>query len=261
LAVALELADELYQPSGPTSNSSDAVVGVVSAISPWVEYILWKSGRFNRVITVDYNPPIVCGVPWIKSKNVTTFASEVESYDLLVSFSGIEHSGLGRYGDPINEAGDVEAMEQMHSVLRPGGILLLAIPTATPTHTVSNWHRMYGADRLALLLEGRFSFLARVWEGKTFGGWTDVEEDPKLFPGTGEVKKIAKDWMNQHVLVLQKQKKLSDFSENGKNVIQSLKCDGAQPIDFSPLVKLTLIYVLIMWMKRMRHARDLVGRR
>mmetsp|Transcript_11798 Transcript_11798/g.16932 ORF Transcript_11798/g.16932 Transcript_11798/m.16932 type:complete len:183 (+) Transcript_11798:388-936(+) len=96
-------------------------------------------------------------------------------------------------------------MEQMHSVLRPGGILLLAIPTATPTHTVSNLHRMYGADRLALLLEGRFSFLARVWvwEGNVFGGWVDVDKDPKLFPHKSEIKGIA-DWMNQHVLVLQK---------------------------------------------------------
>lgn len=51
-------------------------------------------------------------------------------YDLLVSFSGIEHSGLGRYGDPVNPDADIEAMAQIHRALAPGGYLLLAIPTA-----------------------------------------------------------------------------------------------------------------------------------
>jgi hypothetical protein len=73
-------------------------VGVISSISPWVEHVL-KSEGASHVITVDYNPPIVCsGIDWIESNSVPQFSYEAGTYDLLVSFSGIEHSGLGRYG-------------------------------------------------------------------------------------------------------------------------------------------------------------------
>ena len=50
--------------------------------------------------------PIVCGVPWIESKSEASFDSEVGVYNLIVSFSGIEHYGLGRYGDPIAKSAD-----------------------------------------------------------------------------------------------------------------------------------------------------------
>jgi hypothetical protein len=73
-------------------------VGVISSISPWVEHVL-KSEGASHVITVDYNEPIVCsGIDWIESKSVPQFSNEAGIYDLLASFSGIEHSGLGRYG-------------------------------------------------------------------------------------------------------------------------------------------------------------------
>ena len=182
---------------------SKAKVGVVSSISPWVEHVLRSTGA-SHVVTIDYNQPIVCaGVPWIESKSVPQFGTEIGAYDLLVSFSGIEHSGLGRYGDPLNEVGDIEAMQQMHKALAPGGFLLLAIPTAHESKVAGIYHRIYGPDRLAWLLDNRFAFVGRVWNGHILGGWSDVRTPPKLFPKSDEFDVIA-DWMNQHVLILQK---------------------------------------------------------
>lgn len=182
---------------------SKAKVGVVSSISPWVEHVLRSAGA-SHVVTIDYNQPIVCaGVPWIESKSVSQFGNEIGVYDLLVSFSGIEHSGLGRYGDPLNEVGDIEAMQQMHKALAPGGFLLLAIPTANESKVAGIFHRIYGADRLSWLLDSRFAFVGRVWNGHILGGWSDVNTPPKLFPKSNEFDVIA-DWMNQHVLILQK---------------------------------------------------------
>ncbi|KAL3779581.1 hypothetical protein HJC23_005093 [Cyclotella cryptica] len=182
---------------------ANSKVGVVSSISPWVEHVL-KSAGSSHVVTIDYNEPIVCtGIPWIESRSVAQFGAEVGLYDLLVSFSGIEHSGLGRYGDPINEVGDIEAMQQMHKALAPGGFLLLAIPTAHESKVAGIYHRIYGPDRLAWLLENRFAFVGRVWNGHVLGGWSDVLSHPKLFPKQNELD-VPADWMNQHVLILQK---------------------------------------------------------
>jgi hypothetical protein len=122
-------------------NLKNAKVGVISSISPWVEHVLRSQGA-SRVITVDYNHPIVCsGIEWIDSKGVAKFSSEDGTYDMLVSFSGIEHSGLGRYRDPINPDGDIEAMADMHRALAPGGYLLLAIPTSAATNVHGDAHR------------------------------------------------------------------------------------------------------------------------
>ena len=178
-------------------------VGVVSSISPWVEHVLRSHGA-SHVITIDYNEPIVCsGIEWIESKSVPSFGDEVGTYDLLVSFSGIEHSGLGRYGDPINPNGDLEAMEQMHRALVPGGYLLLAIPTGDNGGVRGgNAHRIYGPDRMAQMLE-HFEFIGRVWDGQVFGGWEDVDSTPRLFSTGHEIIPLP-FWQFQNVLILRK---------------------------------------------------------
>ena len=52
-------------------------------------------------------------------------SDDIALFDLTVSYSGIEHDGLGRYGDPINPEGDISAMREMWLLTRPGGILLV----------------------------------------------------------------------------------------------------------------------------------------
>lgn len=155
------------------------------------------------MITVDYNQqPIVCsGIDWIESKSVAEFSTEAGTYDMLVSFSGIEHSGLGRYGDPINSDGDIEAINQMHRALAPGGYLLLAIPTTDSTRVQGNAHRVYGPDRLAQMIEN-FDFMGRVWDGYVLGGWGDIDALPKLFSIRSEMDVAT--WQFQNVLILRK---------------------------------------------------------
>jgi hypothetical protein len=90
-------------------------------------------------------------------------SAEDGAYDTLVSFSGIEHSGLGRYGDPINPDGDIEAMADMHRALAPGGYLLLAIPTYASYQVQGIQHRIYGPERLAQMIENfDFTYGARL---------------------------------------------------------------------------------------------------
>jgi hypothetical protein len=37
----------------------------------------------------------------------------------------VEHIGLGRYGEPMDEQGDLKAIEELKRVLAPGGICFL----------------------------------------------------------------------------------------------------------------------------------------
>jgi|WetSurMetagenome_2_1015567.scaffolds.fasta_scaffold01139_14 hypothetical protein len=54
----------------------------------------------------------------------------------------VEHVGLGRYGDPIDPAGDLKAMAELSRVLAPGGNLLFVVPIGRPK-LMFNAHRIY----------------------------------------------------------------------------------------------------------------------
>ena len=85
-------------------------------------------------------------------------------YDLIVSFSGLEHDGLGRYGDPIFPDGDLAAMETLHEIrllLSPNGTLLLGVPTSNEDDVVFPWHRICAPERLPVLLRG-FDLVGRA---------------------------------------------------------------------------------------------------
>ena len=121
-----------------------------------------------HVSTVDYNPPRLVNK---KNKNLEIYANitsrydivtmdELRSknlkYDIIFSYSSIEHDGLGRYGDPINPKGDIVAMFEFYHMLsyatNKDGYLFLGIPVTQNDHLVSNSHRLYGPCRLNKIL-------------------------------------------------------------------------------------------------------------
>ena len=85
-------------------------------------------------------------------------------YDACFSISSFEHDGLGRYGDPLNPDGDLEAMKNMKKILKKDALIYLAVPTGNDC-VYFNVHRVYGIHRFPLLIEG--------WEQVAFYGVTD----------------------------------------------------------------------------------------
>uniref|UniRef100_A0A914YXU7 DUF268 domain-containing protein n=1 Tax=Panagrolaimus superbus TaxID=310955 RepID=A0A914YXU7_9BILA len=74
-------------------------------------------------------------------------------FDFIVSFSSIEHSGLGRYGDPIDPIGDIREMNKIHCLLKNKGLLFLGLPVGIDS-ILYNAHRIYGRIRLGMMFEG-----------------------------------------------------------------------------------------------------------
>ncbi|VDM34294.1 unnamed protein product [Toxocara canis] len=72
--------------------------------------------------------------------------------DFVVSFSSIEHSGLGRYGDPLDPIGDLREMQKIQCLLKRGGLLFIGLPVGVDA-VVFNAHRIYGRLRLAMMFE------------------------------------------------------------------------------------------------------------
>ena len=137
-------------------------VGVVwGSELPWVEVLLARHGA-KKVITVEYGRIKVDEHAVISATTPDKLAAMMlthpRSFDFAVTFSSLEHSGLGRYGDSLNAYGDIEAAVQTWCLLRPGGIFLLGLPSrdssASEDELVWNAHRFYGPLRLAEMFAG-----------------------------------------------------------------------------------------------------------
>jgi len=125
-------------------------IGILGSTIPWYEAIILSYGGIP--VTIDYNA-IISEHPSIRTLTVDEYSQNPETFDAILSISSFEHDGLGRYGEPINPNGDLEAMEKTKHMLKPGGILFLAVPTGLD-YIFWNAHRVYGKARLPLLLQG-----------------------------------------------------------------------------------------------------------
>ena len=54
---------------------------------------------------------------------------EGRQFDGVVTYSSLEHSGLGRYGDQLNPWGDLIAMSKAWCLTKTGGRMLIGVPT------------------------------------------------------------------------------------------------------------------------------------
>jgi hypothetical protein len=77
----------------------------------------------------------------------------IEKYDACFSISSYEHDGLGRYGDPLQPDGDIEAMKKMKDLLKKDSLMYLAVPMGYD-YVYFNVHRVYGRLRFPKLIEG-----------------------------------------------------------------------------------------------------------
>lgn len=129
-------------------NINNKNVAVVGSESPWIEAILINLN--NKVTTIEYN------VPESSFKNLECkdyfnfFEKNSNTFDAIVTFSSIEHSGLGRYGDPLDPNGDFKTMDNIYNNLVNNGILIWGAPVGKDALTW-NAHRVYGPIRLPLL--------------------------------------------------------------------------------------------------------------
>jgi len=129
---------------------------VGGSISPWVEAVALHQGA-GHVTTVDYVVPHCDDChPRLSTIHMNTLMrkSTPAGYSYIVSYSSIEHDGLGRYGDPLNPYGDLEAMKEFWSLLRVGGVLLLAIPMWETDGLSQLLARLYGPVRLPWIIQG-----------------------------------------------------------------------------------------------------------
>jgi ubiquinone/menaquinone biosynthesis C-methylase UbiE len=103
---------------------------------------------FLRVNFYDFRPVD------INIKNFTSGSADLlnlpfndSSIDSLSCLHVIEHIGLGRYGDTLDPAGDLKAINELKRVMKYNGNLLLVVPIGNPK-IVFNAHRIYSYKQI-----------------------------------------------------------------------------------------------------------------
>lgn len=129
----------------------DKSVVIIGSEKPWYEGICLHYGC-KDITTIEYNK-ITFDHPNIKFMTPEEYEKNPRTFDIGISISSFEHDGLGRYGDPIDPQGDLKIMKKMKKIIKPDGLLILAIPIGLDS-IFWNVHRVYGAHRLPLMLEG-----------------------------------------------------------------------------------------------------------
>jgi hypothetical protein len=124
---------------------------VVGSRTPWLEAVALEAGA-ETVTTIEYGalPTGANAHPRLRALTPdaarrAALRGELGGFDAALTFSSVEHSGLGRYGDGLNPWGDIQALARVWCLCRPGARLLLGVPQrAEGDRMVWNAHREYG---------------------------------------------------------------------------------------------------------------------
>jgi hypothetical protein len=131
----LETTKAVFEGLLRTSGVSGGRVLVIGSENPWVEACVLSAGA-THVTTLEYglivseHPQVSTLLP--NDARIAYLNGSLVQFDAMVTFSSVEHSGLGRYGDQLNPWGDLQAMARGWCVCKPGGGLLLGVMMAEP---------------------------------------------------------------------------------------------------------------------------------
>ena len=148
----------MYEGLTKTPFVRNGHVLVIGSENPWLEACALAAGA-RLVTTLEYGD-ITSLHPQIKTLTPQRMrelyaAREIPLFDAVATFSSVEHSGLGRYGDAMNPWGDLQATARAWCLAKPGAGLLLGVMTVydgTDGRIEFNAHRVYGTLMFSHLL-------------------------------------------------------------------------------------------------------------
>ena len=138
--------------------------------------------QFVRTTMIDIRPLDISlqGLSFVKG-DITKLPFSNASIYSLSSICVIEHIGLGRYGDPLDQFGTEKAVKELVRVLAKRGSLYISVPVDIENKVYFNAHRAFTRDHILKM----FSTLSLVEEKYIYGQDIHTTYDAKRGFGTG----------------------------------------------------------------------------
>ena len=138
--------------------------------------------QFTPTTMIDIRPLSVSipGLSFVKG-DITALPFKDNQIESLSSICVIEHIGLGRYGDPLDQFGTEKSATELCRVLKPEGSLYISVPVDSQNKTYFNAHRAFTREYILSL----FKNLTLIEETYIYGSNTFPSYDIKKGFGTG----------------------------------------------------------------------------
>lgn len=103
------------------------------------------------------------------------------SLETISSICVVEHIGLGRYGDKLDQFGSEKAIKELQRVVKKGGHIIITVPVDSENHVHFNAHRTFTRSYILSL----FSAFKLIEEKYIYGMRMKDLYDPSIGFGTG----------------------------------------------------------------------------
>lgn len=121
-------------------------VDIGSRIDGFVAHV--ASFREVEVLDIRTLTSTIPNIKFVQADMMTPVGGKLTDYcDSISSLHAIEHFGLGRYGDPIDVNGHIRGLNNIHSMLKTGGMFYFSVPIG-PQRVEFNAHRVFSISYL-----------------------------------------------------------------------------------------------------------------
>ena len=152
-----------YTPLDPTYFFQDSwAAKQIFELKPTHHYDIGSSAKtigilsqFTPITMIDIRP-IDLKLPnlFFKKGSILDLPFNDNSLETLSSLCVVEHIGLGRYGDQIDQFGSEKAINELKRVTRIDGVILISLPVDNENKIYFNAHRAFTREYILELFDG-----------------------------------------------------------------------------------------------------------
>ncbi len=152
-----------YTPLDPTYFFQDSwAARQIFTLKPTHHYDIGSSAKtmgllsqFTPVTMIDIRP-INLELPnlFFKQGSILELPFDDNSLESLSSLCVVEHIGLGRYGDQLDQFGSEKAINELKRVTRIDGVILISLPVDNGNKIYFNAHRAFTREYILELFDG-----------------------------------------------------------------------------------------------------------
>lgn len=95
-------------------------------------------------------------------------------FNAVIAISTIEHSGMGAYQDKVSKNGDKQAIQKIHDLLKPKGVILVTVPFGKKR--ITKEERIYDKASLFTLLKNFKNIKIQYYQGLNRTFWVPTTE-------------------------------------------------------------------------------------
>ncbi|MEI8232353.1 MAG: DUF268 domain-containing protein [bacterium] len=120
--------------------SSASAIGIISQFVP------------TTMVDIRPLPVKLANLTFVKG-SILKLPFKDKSLETISSICVVEHIGLGRYGDKLDQFGSEKAIKELKRVVKKGGYLIITVPVDTENRIYFNARRAFTRDYILTLFE------------------------------------------------------------------------------------------------------------